>query len=244
MSIDAAAGRAWLIDHAGVQISIDGHLFTRHGVKGKPSRNFSDTGGAFGNDYKVNDDQDQEDNDAYRIVPTDDELTKRLDYCPAGSFQSFPSMQKYEAGGGHPQGQAEKSRDQEEEGKVKNSMGLMVYKDRRSTIKEKVRLKLKNRSRRRLGRGNIITKRMIITPRATESLSLIDAEALQEGGGGRRSYRSHRAPPAAASASIRRKRLRANSPVFHPGNSSFPGQGHDLQGYKAPAFGHHLRSDH
>jgi hypothetical protein len=58
------------------------------------------------------------------------------------------------------------------EGKVKNSMGLTVYRERRSTIKEKVRLKLKSRSRSRRGRGKIITKRVMITPRATQSSPL------------------------------------------------------------------------
>jgi hypothetical protein len=58
------------------------------------------------------------------------------------------------------------------EGKMKNSMGLTVYKERRSTIKEKVRLKLKSRSSSRLGRGKIITRRVMITPKATKSSPL------------------------------------------------------------------------
>jgi hypothetical protein len=58
------------------------------------------------------------------------------------------------------------------EGKMKNSMGLTVYRERRSTIREKVRLKLRKRSRSNRGKGKIITRRVMMTPRATESSPL------------------------------------------------------------------------
>jgi hypothetical protein len=71
------------------------------------------------------------------------------------------------------------------EGKVKNSMGLMVYKERSSTIREKVRLKLKRRSKSKLGRGKIITIRVMITPKATQSSPLwMPRPGLRETGAG------------------------------------------------------------
>ena len=72
--------RLFLIDKAGVQIGIDGHLFARHRIKGKTGTHFRDPPGTLGNDHKVDDHQDGENDDADRIVAADHHVTERLDH--------------------------------------------------------------------------------------------------------------------------------------------------------------------
>ena len=54
-----------------VQVGIDAHLFSRHGVEGKPRGHFGNPAGAFRDNHKINDDEDKEDNSADDVVPAD-----------------------------------------------------------------------------------------------------------------------------------------------------------------------------
>src|SRR5205814_10443199 len=60
----AAAAGFGLVDGAGVDIGIDGHLLAGHGVEGESRGDFGDAGCAFGDYYELNHHDDGEDDDA------------------------------------------------------------------------------------------------------------------------------------------------------------------------------------
>ena len=55
----AAALGFVLVDHAGVQIGVDGHLPARHAVQGEAGGHFADARGAFGDHHELDDDDDR-----------------------------------------------------------------------------------------------------------------------------------------------------------------------------------------
>ena len=66
----AAAARLGLVDEAGVEVGVDGHLLAGHGVEGEPCGDFRDAGGALGDDDELDDDEDREDDkaDEWRVA--------------------------------------------------------------------------------------------------------------------------------------------------------------------------------
>jgi hypothetical protein len=48
-----------LVDHAGVQVSVDRHLFARHGIQGESGVHFRDAASTFGHHNEVDDHQDR-----------------------------------------------------------------------------------------------------------------------------------------------------------------------------------------
>ena len=69
------AGRD-LVDGAGLQVGVDGHLLARHRVQGEARGDFGDAAGAVGDDHELDDDQDQEDDDADDEVAADHEVAE------------------------------------------------------------------------------------------------------------------------------------------------------------------------
>ena len=59
----AALGLA-LVDDAGVQVGVDGHLLAGHAVQGEPGGHFADARGALGDDHELDHDDDREDDQA------------------------------------------------------------------------------------------------------------------------------------------------------------------------------------
>ena len=66
-----------LVDDAGVEVGVDGHLLAGHGVQGEPCADLRDAAGALGHDHEIDDDEDREDDDADGVVAADDELRRR-----------------------------------------------------------------------------------------------------------------------------------------------------------------------
>src|SRR4051794_39759820 len=84
----AAAGFGFL-DDAGIEIGIDGHLLTGHGVQGKSGGDFSDTSSALGDNDELNNDDDNEDNHTHRQRIAADELSERFNDTTGGFHGGF-----------------------------------------------------------------------------------------------------------------------------------------------------------
>ena len=95
-----------LVDHTGVQIGVDRHLFARHGIQGETGVHFRHTAGTFGHHNKVNDHQNRKNDETHDIVTCDHKLAKGR-YHLAGSFVAGMAIDQNHAGRGHVQGQAQ-----------------------------------------------------------------------------------------------------------------------------------------
>ena len=76
--LHAARFSLLLINQARVEIGIDRHLLTRHGIQSKAGTYFGDAAGTLGYHHKVDDHQNGKDHQAHHIVTADHHLTKRL----------------------------------------------------------------------------------------------------------------------------------------------------------------------
>jgi hypothetical protein len=65
-----------LVDEAGVQVGLDGHLLAGHGVQGEAGRDFGDAGRAGDDDGLVQDEEDEEDDRADGEIAADHEFPK------------------------------------------------------------------------------------------------------------------------------------------------------------------------
>ena len=68
-----------LIDQAGVEIGINGHLFAGHGIEGKTRRHFRNTPGTLRDDDKVDHDEDAKHDDPNHEIATNDKVPKGFD---------------------------------------------------------------------------------------------------------------------------------------------------------------------
>ena len=75
----AAVARVMVGDQPGIQVGVDRHLLTGHGVEGEPGGDLGDASGAVGHDHELDHDQDQEDHEPDHDVSADDELTEVAD---------------------------------------------------------------------------------------------------------------------------------------------------------------------
>ena len=76
--------RVLLVDQAGIEIGVDGHLLAGHGIEVKARRHFGDAAGALGDDHEVHDHQDREHDDADDEIAAHDEIAERLDDVAGG----------------------------------------------------------------------------------------------------------------------------------------------------------------
>ena len=96
----------FLVNHTGIQIGVNGHLFARHGVQGKTGVHFRHTARAFGHHNEVDDHQDGEDDETHHIVTADHKLTESR-HNFAGSLVAFVAIDQNHTGRGHVQAQTE-----------------------------------------------------------------------------------------------------------------------------------------
>ena len=75
----AALARLRLVDGAGAQVGVDGHLLARHRVQGEARRDLRHALGALGDHQELHQRQDREDHRADDVVAPDDELAEGLD---------------------------------------------------------------------------------------------------------------------------------------------------------------------
>ena len=93
-----------MVNQAGVQIGVDGHLFTRHGVEGKARAHFGDPFAPFGDHHEVDDHQDDEHHNTDHVVAADHHFTEGLDHL-TGGVATFVTVEQYHARRGHVQAQ-------------------------------------------------------------------------------------------------------------------------------------------
>ena len=120
----AAFPRLALVDDAGVEVGVDGHLPSGHGVEGEPRRDFRDADRAVVDDDVLNRDQDQEHDDADDEAAADDELAEGHDDV-ARRFDAVGAMEQHEACRGHLQRQADEREQQEQRGKHRKRHRLL-----------------------------------------------------------------------------------------------------------------------
>ncbi|MPN29050.1 hypothetical protein SDC9_176498 [bioreactor metagenome] len=82
--------RLRLINQSCVQIGVDRHLLTGHGVQRKAGRNFGDTLRTFGHHDKVNDHQNDEHHKTDDKVTADHHLTERLNHLTGSACAHMP----------------------------------------------------------------------------------------------------------------------------------------------------------
>nr|GEX22846.1 hypothetical protein [Tanacetum cinerariifolium] len=122
----AAALGFGLVDEAGVEVGVDGHLFAGHGVEGEAGADFGDPSGTFGDDDEVDDHEDGEDDDTDDVVAADDHFTKGLDDFTGGGMAVL-AVEHDDAGGGDVEGQAQQGGDEQdggEYGEVERPQGV------------------------------------------------------------------------------------------------------------------------
>ncbi|MND85265.1 hypothetical protein D3C80_771840 [compost metagenome] len=104
-----------LVDQAGVEVGVDGHLLAGHGVEGETRAHFRDTPGALGHHHEVDDHEDGEHHGTDHVVTADHHLAEGLDHL-AGGAVALLAMQHHHPGGSHVQGQAQQRGHQQDGG--------------------------------------------------------------------------------------------------------------------------------
>ena len=79
LNIQAAFPGLFLVDDAGVEVCVNGHLFTGHSVQGEAGRNLSHTFGTLGDDDKLYQNQNEEDDKADDYISLYHKFTESLD---------------------------------------------------------------------------------------------------------------------------------------------------------------------
>ena len=106
----------FLVNHASVQVGVDGHLFARHGVQGETCVHFRDASSALGHHKEVHDHQDHEDDETHQVVACDHKLTKSGDHLARCFWTGVPLDQDH-PGGGHVERQTQHGGEQQNRGK-------------------------------------------------------------------------------------------------------------------------------
>ncbi len=101
-----------LIQNAGIEIRIDGHLLAGHGIQGETGRHLRDPLAPLGDHHEVDDHQDHEHHQTDHIVAADHHFTEGLDDL-AGGIVALVAMEQHDTGRGHVEGQAHQGRHQQ-----------------------------------------------------------------------------------------------------------------------------------
>ena len=109
--LPAATGLG-LVDLAGVEIGIDGHLLAGHGIQRKAGRHLSNTAGPLGHHHEVDDGQDGKHDDPHRVIAADQEVGKGLDHL-AGRIGAGMAVHQHGTRGSHAQRQTHQRGDQQ-----------------------------------------------------------------------------------------------------------------------------------
>ena len=95
---------SFLIDHTGVQVGVNGHLFAWHGVQGEAGVDLRDPSGTLGHHNEVDDHQDGKNDEAHHVVAANDDVPERCNHF-AGSFLAFVAIDQDDPGRGDVQRQ-------------------------------------------------------------------------------------------------------------------------------------------
>jgi hypothetical protein len=118
-----------LVDQAGRQVGVDGHLLAGHGVQGEAGRDFRDPARTLGDDHEVHHHQDDEDDHPDDEVALHHQVAERGD-DRAGPVRAFLAMAEDQACRGHVQAQAIEGGDQQD-GRERREFQRLLDQDRR-----------------------------------------------------------------------------------------------------------------
>ena len=91
-----------LVDDAGVQVGVDGHLLAGHRVQGEARRHLGDAAGALGHHHEVDDHEDGEHHRTDYVVAADHHFAEGLDDLARGVVTVL-AVQQHDAARGHVQ---------------------------------------------------------------------------------------------------------------------------------------------
>ena len=120
----AAALGLLVVDQAGRQVGIDGHLLAGHGIEGEARRYFGDAGGALGDHHEVDDHQDDEHHHPDHVVAAHHQGAEALD-DHARRVAALVPVGQDQAGGGDVQAQPVEGRHQQHGGKGRELQRLL-----------------------------------------------------------------------------------------------------------------------
>ncbi len=106
----ASPARLVLVDQAGVEVGVDGHLLAGHRVEGEARAHLGDPAGTVGDHDELDDDQDEEDHQADDQRPAHHEVPERVDDVPG------VAVAQHQPGGGDVEGQPEQGEHQQQRG--------------------------------------------------------------------------------------------------------------------------------
>jgi hypothetical protein len=156
----AAPSRLVLVDEAGVEVGVDGHLLAGHRVEGESGGDLGDAAGAVGDDDELDDHQDDEDDQADDERAADDEVAERVDDLTGGSRRGARVGWRT---GSSRAGRA--SRCSSSDGKTAKSSGLVTARLTSMMRIENVMLNASSMSSSSAGMGTtIITTMPMMTP--------------------------------------------------------------------------------
>ena len=98
----AALLRGLLVDYAGIEIRINGHLLAWHRIESESGGHFGDAARTFGNHRKVDDHQNAEDNNTHQVIAGNHKLSECLNHL-ACSIGALMAIDQHHAGRGHVQ---------------------------------------------------------------------------------------------------------------------------------------------
>jgi hypothetical protein len=115
LELAAAPARFRLIDQSGGKVGVDRHLLARHGVEVEAGGHFGNAPGTLGNDHKIDDHQDGEDDDADDEISAHHEIAEGLDHVARGIGALVPARED-QTGRGEIERKPQHGRDQEDGG--------------------------------------------------------------------------------------------------------------------------------
>ncbi len=118
LQLAAAAAGGCLVERAGLQLSVDGHLLARHGVQAEPGRDLGDAPRALGDDHEVHHQQDGEQDQPDHHVAAHEESAERCHHMPGRGRPVLPAAQD-QSRGSHVERQAQQRGQQQQRGEAR-----------------------------------------------------------------------------------------------------------------------------
>ena len=106
-----------LVDDAGVQVGVDGHLPAGHAVQGEAGGHFADARGALGDHHELDHDDDREDDQPDHDLVAGHELAEGLDHAAGRQQPVGAGVGEDQPRRGHVQHQPEQRGGQQQRGK-------------------------------------------------------------------------------------------------------------------------------
>ena len=122
LDFESAGCGGEFVNDAGVELGVDGHLFTRHRVQGESRGDLGNTARALGDDDEIDDDENNENDRADDVVALDEHMAEGFDDI------SGEAVEQDESRGGDVQRQSHQG-DGEQNGGEGRELGRILHID-------------------------------------------------------------------------------------------------------------------